>query len=67
MGSLMHKKHRKWKEEDVEFIRNNYTAMSDGVIAITLSKITGSNISAAMVRQQRRRLKLEKPKGRPSK
>lgn len=62
----MSKKHRYWREEDVEFIRNNYNTMTDGVIAVTLSKITGSNISAAMVRQQRRRLKLEKPKGRPS-
>lgn len=62
----MPKKHRYWQEADIEFIKNNYTNMTDTVIAVTLSKITGSNISAYMVRQQRRRLKLTKPKGRPS-
>jgi hypothetical protein len=63
----MKKVYRKWQPEDIEFIENNYHKMTDKAIAVTLSKITGCNISIDMVRRQRRTLKLSRPKGRPAK
>tara|TARA_B100002019_G_scaffold73571_1_gene63553 strand:- start:8416 stop:8610 length:195 start_codon:yes stop_codon:yes gene_type:complete len=63
----MNKIYRKWQPEDIEFIEKNYTQMTDQDIAITLSKITGYNISVDMIRRQRRKLNLSRPKGRPAK
>ena len=36
-------------------------------MAVKLSQITGDNISTSMIRRQRRKLKLVKPRGRPLK
>ena len=60
----MSKTYKKWREEDIEFIKNNSPLMPDNVVAMTLSKITGYNISTDMVRAQRRRLKIVKNRGR---
>ena len=64
---LMNKIYRKWQPEDIEFIEKNYIQMTDQNIAITLSKITGYNITVDMIRRQRRKLNLSRPKGRPAK
>ena len=40
--------------------------MTDNSIAVTLSRITGDNISTDMIRRQRRKYRLSRPKGRPS-
>ena len=63
----MNKIYRKWQPEDIEFIEKNYIQMTDQNIAITLSKITGYNITVDMIRRQRRKLNLSRPKGRPTK
>ena len=63
----MNKIYRKWQPEDIEFIEKNYIQMTDQNIAITLSKITGYNITVDMIRRQRRKLNLSRPKGRPAK
>lgn len=63
----MNKVYRKWQPADIEFIEKNHTKMTDQAIAVTLSKITGCNISIDMIRRQRRKLKLSRPKGRPAK
>jgi hypothetical protein len=60
----MSKKYKKWREEDIEFIKNNGPNMPDNTVAMILSKITGYQISTDMVRAQRRKLKIVKNRGR---
>lgn len=57
--------YKKWTNEEIEYIRNNHTNEPDKYLAAKLSKITGSNITTSMIRRQRRKLKLVKPRGRP--
>lgn len=59
--------YKKWADSELEYIRNNHTLLSDENLAVSLSKITGENISTAMVRRQRRKLTLDKKRGRPRK
>ena len=59
--------YKKWNGSEIDFIQNNHTALCDEVLAVKLSQLTGQNITTAMVRRQRRKLALKKPRGRPSK
>jgi hypothetical protein len=59
--------YKKWTQEELDFISNNYQAINDEELASRLSQITNSNVNTAMIRRQRRKLKLNKPRGRPSK
>ena len=59
--------YKKWSTSETEFIQNNHTLLCDESLAAKLSQMTGQNISTAMVRRQRRKLALKKPRGRPSK
>lgn len=59
--------YKKWNDSEIDFIKNNHTTMPDEVIAVKLSQMTGQTISTAMVRRQRRKLTLKKPRGRPVK
>jgi hypothetical protein len=59
--------YKKWTNTELDFIRNNHASMPDKELAIKLSQIISENISTSMIRRQRRKLKLRKPKGRPSK
>lgn len=59
--------YKKWNDTEVEFIKNNHNLMPDEVLASKLSQMVGQNISTSMVRRQRRKLSLKKPRGRPSK
>jgi|LakMenEpi03Aug12_release.lakeMendotaPanAssembly.Ray.scaffolds.fasta_scaffold454055_3 hypothetical protein len=56
--------YKKWTQTDLEFIQNNQQLYSDDELAVKLSQICGQNITTAMVRRQRRKLHIEKPKGR---
>lgn len=58
--------YKKWKTEEIDFIRNNYVT-KDEELAAKLSQLTGDNITVSMVRRQRRKLSLNKPRGRPLK
>jgi hypothetical protein len=51
----------------MSYIKDNYIISSDEKIASELSKITGENITTAMIRRQRRKLKIAKNRGRPKK
>jgi hypothetical protein len=65
----MSKTYKKWSKEELEFINNNSQLMKDEEIAVYLNK-TDSNrqITVGMVRRQRRKLSIVKPRGRrPSK
>lgn len=59
--------YKKWTESEIEYIRANHVNTPDEVIAANLTQITSGEVSTAMVRRQRRKLKLSKPQGRPSK
>jgi hypothetical protein len=59
--------YKKWTNTETDFINNNHKIFCDEVLAVKLSQMTGQNITTAMVRRQRRKLSLKKPRGRPSK
>lgn len=59
--------YKKWTETELNFIKDNHTYCSDEELAAKLSQITNQNITIPMVRRQRRKLKLDKQKGRPKK
>ena len=65
----MSKTYKKWTKEEMDFIANNSRDMKDDEIATYLNKIDGSrSITVGMVRRQRRKLAIVKPRGRrPSK
>lgn len=61
----MPKTYKKWSKEEMEFIANNSKAMKDEEIAAYLNKIDGSRqITVGMVRRQRRKMSISKPRGR---
>ena len=55
------------KINEIDYIKNNHSVVCDEDLAVKLSEITGQSVSTAMIRRQRRKLKLSKPRGRPSK
>lgn len=59
--------YRKWGQVELDFIRDNFNVISDDEIAIRLSQITNSSITTPMVRRQRRKLGIQKPRGRQPK
>lgn len=59
--------YKKWNDSEIDYIRNNHSTVCDEELAVKLSQITGQNVSTAMIRRQRRKLKLSKQRGRPSK
>lgn len=58
------KNYHKWTDSELEYIRNNHSLLSDEELAANLSKIVNENITTAMIRRQRRKLVLKKPRGR---
>lgn len=61
----MSKTYKKWTKEEMEFIGNNSANMKDEEIAAYLNKIDGSRvITVGMIRRQRRKLSISKPRGR---
>jgi len=59
--------YKKWTDSEIDYIRNNHTSIPDEELAVKLSQITSQNITMAMIRRQRRKLRLSKPRGRPNK
>lgn len=59
--------YKKWTNTETDFISNNHRMMCDETLAKELSKMTGQDITVAMVRRQRRKLALKKNRGRPRK
>ena len=64
-GDKMLKTYKKWTREEIEFVANNSVDMKDEEIASYLNKIDGTRvITVGMVRRQRRKLSIVKPRGR---
>jgi hypothetical protein len=59
--------YKKWTNTETDFISNNHQSMCDESLAKELAKMTGQDITIAMVRRQRRKLALKKSRGRPRK
>jgi hypothetical protein len=59
--------YKKWTDAELQFIKDNLNSLADKELANKLSTITGENISQAMIRRQRRKLGVNKPRGRPRK
>lgn len=59
--------YKKWTSSEIDYVKNNHNLLCDEALAAKLSQMTGQNISTAMVRRQRRKLELKKPRGRPRK
>jgi hypothetical protein len=67
IGAYFMANYKKWTGSELEYIQNNHATLCDEGLAASLSKMTGQNISTAMVRRQRRKLSLKKSRGRPRK
>ena len=59
--------YKRWLPSEMDYIANNCSLLPDEILAMKLSQMTGQNITPSMVRRQRRKLKVSKPKGRPFK
>lgn len=59
--------YKKWSDAEKAFIKDNLTSHSDSELAAKLSQMTGENISTAMIRRQRRKIGIVKPRGRRKK
>lgn len=59
--------YKKWTDAELQFIRDNLSVLVDAELANKLSSMTGETISQAMVRRQRRKLGVNKLRGRPKK
>ena len=59
--------YKKWNDSENDYIKKNHSVVCDEELAVKLSEITGQSVSTAMIRRQRRKLKLSKPRGRPLK
>ena len=53
-----------WKKDEKDFIRNNAGIMTDKILAITLTQITGRNVTLQAVRKQRQATGISKKPGR---
>lgn len=61
------KNYKKWSDTELQYIKDNLGQFSDAALATKLSSMTGENVSTAMIRRQRRKLGINKPRGRPKK
>lgn len=61
----MSNKYKKWSNQDLQFIQDNLRICTDKELAVKMSKMSGENISPSMIRRQRRKLGVEKKRGRP--
>ena len=59
--------YKKWTAEEVDFIKNNYNIISDTELAVKLTEMLNQQITTSMIRRQRRKLEIIKPRGRPKK
>lgn len=58
------KTYKKWTQEELDYIKNNYQKIKDKDLAIFLTEKSGFTVTINMVRRQRRNLGTEKQRGR---
>lgn len=59
--------YKRWNDAELQYIRDNLSSFSDLELAQKLSTMTGENITYGMIRRQRRKLGVNKPRGRRKK
>lgn len=59
--------YKKWSEAETQYIKDNLGIFSDSELAAKLSNMTGENITYGMIRRQRRKLGVQKARGRRKK
>lgn len=59
--------YKKWSEAETQYIKDNLEIFSDSELAAKLSNMTGENITYCMIRRQRRKLGVQKARGRRKK
>ena len=59
--------YKKWTDVETQFIRDNINIFSDQELATKLSQMTGENVTYGMIRRQRRKIGISKPRGRRKK
>lgn len=59
--------YKKWSDAELQYIRDNLTSFSDAELAAKLSEMTGETVTYGMVRRQRRKIGINKPRGRRKK
>lgn len=59
--------YKKWTDAEIQYIRDNLSSFSDQELATKLSEMTSENVTYGMIRRQRRKLGVSKPRGRRKK
>lgn len=59
--------YKKWNEPELQFIKDNLNTFSDAELAVKLSEMTGESVTYGMIRRQRRKIGVSKPRGRRKK
>lgn len=59
--------YKRWTDAELQYIKDNLSSFSDLELAKKLSEMTGENVTCSMIRRQRRKLGISKPRGRRKK
>ena len=59
--------YKRWSETELQYIKDNLGNFSDVELATKLTEMTGETVSCSMIRRQRRKLGISKPRGRRKK
>jgi hypothetical protein len=59
--------YKRWNEAELNYIKDHLTNFSDLELAQKLSEMTGETITYGMIRRQRRKIGINKPRGRRKK
>jgi len=63
----MRNSYHKWGQQELEYLVNNHILLTDAEIATSLTSMLNEQITTAMVRRQRKKLAIKKPRGRRQK
>ncbi len=59
--------YKRWSDAEIHYIKDNLNTFSDTELAIKLSEMTGETVTTGMIRRQRRKIGVSKPRGRRKK
>ena len=59
--------YKRWNDNELQYIKDNIAGFSDDELAKKVSEMTGETVTYGMIRRQRRKLGVSKPRGRRKK
>jgi hypothetical protein len=59
--------YKRWNDAELSYIKDNLAGFSDEELAKKLSEMTSEAVTTSMIRRQRRKLGIVKPRGRRKK